>query len=227
MAVDDRYSLQIQGVYCGALFQIGAAYVQTQPDLEDATPGESLVEGWFVPTECPFKAIRPLWSTELSITCATWSSPKDKGTAFISPPNNVGLNEGDPLPSTVALMLEIWAQAPWPKNFAGRQFIPGFVQDQVDGSLWVDTIRTDMADYIDNLKNITPTGAGGVMFKLLPEIGMQENPIVLGGGSILAQDLFVDPFVRRIKSRMPDQCAIAAAQGAPAGSESFDPGAPA
>lgn len=225
MAIGDRYELSIQGQVCGALFSLGSNYIQVAADLGGATPGQSLVEGWIVPAGSPWKAIRALLTTDLTITCAVFRSPEDQGTVFVEAPNNAGTNANTPLPSTVAMLIEIWAQSPWLKNFGGRQFVPGFTQQHEDGDVWIPTIGVVMAPYIAALKNITPTGAAGTMFKLLPKIDMTSNPTVLTNASVLALDVWVDPILRRIHSRLPDQCAIAAAQGAPAGSESLTPGA--
>lgn len=222
MAIGDRYSLSIQGTLCGSTWNLDFEYEQVQPDQVGILPGFSLVDGWMNTTFGPWGLWRALVSDELTVVCATYSSISDKGAVAFST-SNQGANTVAALPPTVAVMVHEWAASPYPKNFSGRCYFPGVCANQVNGPGWTSAFFVAFNGVAGRLINLRPAAAPATMFRMVPTKGFVANPVVTPNNSVFVGNCFMDPLIRRIKSRKPDLCQIVGAQGVPPGIPSFDP----
>lgn len=222
MAVNDRFNLQIQGVFCGAQFSWNFVYQQIQPDQPGINPGLSLVNAWTAATLGPWRAVRLYISSELKIVCANWSSGENVGSAALTGANSMGEDSlNAPLPPTVAILIHEWATAPHDKNFAGRFYLCGLTVAVVDGPGLIHAMNGAMAPFLASLVTIGPDLQPN-MFRMVPSEDFVANGIVTSGASVFVGHCFHDPLLRRINSRLPDHCAIVAAQGAPVGMPGVD-----
>lgn len=224
MAIGDQFKMAVQGIWCGAPVAFGLDYLQIQPDIPGEDPGKSLVDGWFLDANAPWLNIRVRLSSELAITCISWSSPSSKGATFVTS-NATGLDNINPsMPTTVAVMMHIRARGPHPgpnpakpRYFGGRFFMPGVVQTDVQRS-WLNQItRTPWGLFGSLCVNIAPAGQTGTMFRLMPFADFVPNPLGGPGAEITAVHCFPDPIIRRLKTRKPTTCQIVGAQGLPPG----------
>jgi len=217
VAVNDRFSLGIQGTFCGALFSWNFAYQQIQPDVVGVNPGLSLVQAWIDAEFSPWRAVQPYLSSELTLVCADWSTGENIGSAAISGAYASGLDGVNaPLPPTVAILIHEWAAAPHLDNYAGRFYLTGLTTALADGPALNQALVVAFAPFLVNLVTIGPDVQAS-MFRMIPSLDFEKNTIVPTGSSEFVGVCFADPLLRRIKSRLPDHCAIVAAQGAPIG----------
>lgn len=233
MAIGDRFKMGVQGVWCGAPVAFGLEYVQLQPDIPGEPPGKSLIDGWFADSGSPWVQIRSNLSADLSITCVSWSSDSSKGASFLTT-NNTGVVTASPsMPTTCNVMMHIRARGPHPgsnpqkpKYYGGRFFMPGLVQADVFRSFLAASARTAWGLFGFLCINIAPAGQTGTMFRLMPFLEFVPNPLGGTGAEITAVHCFPDALIRRLKTRKPNSCQIAGAQGVPPGGLITTPPAP-
>jgi len=217
VAVNDRFTLRIQGTFCGALFSWNFAYQQIQPDVVGVNPGLSLVQAWIDADVSPWRSVRPFLSAELTLVCADWSTGENIGSAAVSGTFASGADAVNaPLPPTVAILIHEWAAAPHLDNYAGRFYLTGLTVALADGPALAQALVVAFAPFLSQLVTIGPN-AQNSMFRMIPSLEFEKNAIVPTGSSEFVGVCFADPLLRRIKSRLPDHCAIVAAQGAPIG----------
>lgn len=215
MALGERYSLSMNGILCGAPVANTYTYEQIQPDLPGVKGGAALVEGWFVKAGGPWLTIRARLTNGLQWLCAAYASSSEKGAILLN--GATGNSNEEAMPSTVSVMLHLWAIGPHPKHFAGRVFVPGMLRADQKRSSLQTAATIAYGNFGAALININPTGAAGTMFRLVPNEKMIPNPIGGIDATNFVGKVFVDPLLRRIGSRKPDLCQSFAAVGAAPG----------
>lgn len=205
-----RYKLTISGSYCATPFAFSASYKQYGPDQPGKTTEQVLIDHWFNDASNVWSLLDNFLSADVKIECVVVATATNVTVVYVN--NRTGGSVGPSFPPDIAVQVNFSPVQPWPGKSLGRMFLPGWLVSNARMGCITALAATNIQPALEKMRE--KTIASTPFLSMLPHFDWTRGP---NSPDEQIEVPWIEPALKRLKSRQLSACAAFSGGGANAG----------